>query len=235
MRDLWRRLQVRDDDQDTLVLLNQASRKREVQPDLARKVVGGRLAQTTIPADFAAFEAAVNTGSPARMEDQKLRGALRGARHRARGAARARRPGRRRRRVARPAGPALRRARPDERRVRRHPAAAADRDHPAVADRARRLHVHARRPRRPRGRPRAGDRHDRHQEGPAVRRRGGRGPAEGVEARARRSTAPTTRRSACGSRSRSCSRRCTRSGRSPRRPAPSIEDEPLPASQKGGL
>ena len=76
MRDLWRRLQVRDDDQDTLVLLNQASRKREVQPDLARKVVGGRLAQTTIPADFAAFEAAVNTGSPARMEDQKLRGAF---------------------------------------------------------------------------------------------------------------------------------------------------------------
>jgi pilus assembly protein CpaE len=74
LRDLWRRLQVREDDQDVLVLLNQASRKREVQPDLARKVVGGRLAETTIPADFAAFEAAVNTGSPARMEDQKLRG-----------------------------------------------------------------------------------------------------------------------------------------------------------------
>jgi pilus assembly protein CpaE len=73
MRDLWRRLQVRDDDQETLVVLNQASRKREVQPDLARKVVGGRLASTTIPADFAAFEAAVNTGSPARLEDQKLR------------------------------------------------------------------------------------------------------------------------------------------------------------------
>ncbi len=73
MRDLWRRLQVRDDDQETLVLLNQASRKREVQPDLARKVVGGRLAETTIPASFASFEAAVNTGSPARLEDQKLR------------------------------------------------------------------------------------------------------------------------------------------------------------------
>ena len=76
LRDLWRRLQVRDDDQETLVVLNQASRKREVQPDLARKVVGGRLAETTIPADFAAFEAAVNTGSPARLEDQKLRGAF---------------------------------------------------------------------------------------------------------------------------------------------------------------
>jgi pilus assembly protein CpaE len=67
---------VRDDDQETLVLLNQASRKREVQPDLARKVVGGRLANTTIPSDFAAFEAAVNTGSPARLEDQKLRSAF---------------------------------------------------------------------------------------------------------------------------------------------------------------
>jgi pilus assembly protein CpaE len=76
LRDLWRRLQVRDDDQETLVVLNQASRKREVQPDLARKVVGGRLANTTIPADFAAFEAAVNTGSPARLEEQKLRGAF---------------------------------------------------------------------------------------------------------------------------------------------------------------
>jgi pilus assembly protein CpaE len=73
LRDLWRRLQVREDDQDTVVLLNQTSRKREVQPDLARKVVGGRLAETTIPADFAAFEAAVNTGSPGRLEDQKLR------------------------------------------------------------------------------------------------------------------------------------------------------------------
>jgi pilus assembly protein CpaE len=39
-------------------------------------VVGGRLASTTIPADFAAFEAAVNTGSPARLEEQKLRGAF---------------------------------------------------------------------------------------------------------------------------------------------------------------
>ncbi len=65
------------------------SRKLEVQPDLARKVVGGRLAQTTIPADFAAFEAAVNTGSPARMEDQKLRGAFEALARRARRAARA--------------------------------------------------------------------------------------------------------------------------------------------------
>jgi pilus assembly protein CpaE len=71
--ELWKRLQVREDDEDVLVVLNRASRKLEVQPDLARKVIAGRLARTTIPADFSAFEAAVNTGTPARMEDAKLR------------------------------------------------------------------------------------------------------------------------------------------------------------------
>ena len=71
--ELWKRLQVREDDEDVLVVLNRASRKLEVQPDLARKVIAGRLAKTTIPADFSAFEAAVNTGTPARMEDAKLR------------------------------------------------------------------------------------------------------------------------------------------------------------------
>jgi pilus assembly protein CpaE len=74
--ELWKRLQVREDDEDVLVVLNRASRKLEVQPDLARKVVGGALAQTTIPDDFAALEAAVNTGSPVRMEDPKLRAAF---------------------------------------------------------------------------------------------------------------------------------------------------------------
>jgi pilus assembly protein CpaE len=71
--DLWKRLQVREDDEDVLVVLNRTSRKLEVQPDLARKVIAGKLAKTTIPADFPAFEAAVNTGTPARMEDAKLR------------------------------------------------------------------------------------------------------------------------------------------------------------------
>ena len=48
----------------------------EIQPDLARKVVGDTMAQTTIPADFDALEAAVNTGSPSRMEDDTLRAAF---------------------------------------------------------------------------------------------------------------------------------------------------------------
>ncbi len=75
MRELWKRLGVREDE-DVKIVLNQASRRREIQPDLARKVVGETMAQTAIPADFNALEAAVNTGSPSRMEDNKLRSAF---------------------------------------------------------------------------------------------------------------------------------------------------------------
>ena len=75
LRDLWRRLEVREDE-DVHVVLNRASRKLEIQPELARKVVGPTLAQTTIPDDFGAFETAVNTGSPVRVEDGKVRGAF---------------------------------------------------------------------------------------------------------------------------------------------------------------
>jgi pilus assembly protein CpaE len=75
MRELWKRLGVREDE-DVTIVLNRASRRREIQPDLARKVVGDTMAETTIPADFSAFEAAVNTGSPSRMEDGKMRGAF---------------------------------------------------------------------------------------------------------------------------------------------------------------
>ncbi len=75
LTDRWKRLQVREGDDDVLVLLNRTSRKVEVQPDLARKVVKGRFAQTTIPAAFPTLEAAVNTGVPSRVEDQKMRAA----------------------------------------------------------------------------------------------------------------------------------------------------------------
>ena len=71
MRALWKRLGVREDE-DVKVVLNRASRRREIQPDLARKVVGDTMASTHIPADFNAFEAAVNTGSPSRLEDGKM-------------------------------------------------------------------------------------------------------------------------------------------------------------------
>ena len=75
MRDLWKRLGVREDE-DVKIVLNRTSRRREIQPDLARKVVGDTMVSTTIPADFNAFEAAVNTGSPSRLEDNKLRSAF---------------------------------------------------------------------------------------------------------------------------------------------------------------
>jgi pilus assembly protein CpaE len=75
LRDLWRRLQVREDE-DVTVVLNRTSRKLEIQPDLARKVVSSSVAATTIPDDFGALEASVNTGVPARVEDAKLRGAF---------------------------------------------------------------------------------------------------------------------------------------------------------------
>ena len=75
MRELWKRLGVREDE-DIRIVLNRTSRKREIQPDLARKVVGDTMVQTTIPADFNALEAAVNTGLPSRLEDNKLRGAF---------------------------------------------------------------------------------------------------------------------------------------------------------------
>src|SRR5206468_11847502 len=63
-------------DEELYVVLNRASRRLEIQPDLARKVVGESMTRTSIPADFGAFEAAANTGSPSRVEDGKVRAAF---------------------------------------------------------------------------------------------------------------------------------------------------------------
>ncbi len=60
---LWNRLKV--EPADVAVLLNRTSRRLEVQPDLARRVVPIPVLQTTVPADFFALESAVNTGIPA--------------------------------------------------------------------------------------------------------------------------------------------------------------------------
>lgn len=60
---LWDRLQVNP--AEVAVLLNRTSRRLEVQPDLARRVVPAPVLETTIPADFFSLEAAVNTGIPA--------------------------------------------------------------------------------------------------------------------------------------------------------------------------
>jgi pilus assembly protein CpaE len=59
---LWDRLKI--EPPEVAVLLNRTSRKLEVQPDLARRVVNVPVLQTTVPADFFALESAVNTGIP---------------------------------------------------------------------------------------------------------------------------------------------------------------------------
>lgn len=60
---LWDRLQITP--AEVAVLLNRTSRKLEVQPDLARRVVPVPVLETAVPADFFSLETAVNTGIPA--------------------------------------------------------------------------------------------------------------------------------------------------------------------------
>jgi pilus assembly protein CpaE len=71
LTDLWWRLEVREPDEVTIVL-NRTSRKTEVQPDFARTVVKGTVAETTIPAQFWALEGAANSGHPERMAGEKV-------------------------------------------------------------------------------------------------------------------------------------------------------------------
>ena len=159
MRDLWKRLGVREDE-DVKVVLNRASRRREIQPDLARKVVGETMVHTTIPADFNALEAAVNTGSPSRLEDNKLRGAFEAL---ATSSTIVPQPEELGRRDDEPRGLLARLGG-----ERGQSTAEFMGLFPvlllvflgALADRAHRLHVHHRRPRRPRGGARARDRPD---------------------------------------------------------------------------
>jgi hypothetical protein len=60
---LWDRLKIAP--AEVAVLLNRTSRRLEVQPDLARRVVPVPVLETNVPADFFSLEAAANTGIPA--------------------------------------------------------------------------------------------------------------------------------------------------------------------------
>jgi pilus assembly protein CpaE len=71
---LWERLRIRE--QGVRLVVNRASRKGEIQPELVGKLVDATLLRTTIPADFRALEAATNTGVPDRLEDGRVRRAL---------------------------------------------------------------------------------------------------------------------------------------------------------------
>jgi pilus assembly protein CpaE len=73
--ELWKRLQVRDE-RSTYSVLNRASRNREIQPDLARRILSAPLLESTIPADFRSLETAINTGVPGRLPEGPLRSAL---------------------------------------------------------------------------------------------------------------------------------------------------------------
>jgi pilus assembly protein CpaE len=73
--ELWKRLQVRDE-RSAYSVLNRVSRSREIQPELARRILSPPLLEATIPADFRALETAINTGVPGRLPEGQLRTAL---------------------------------------------------------------------------------------------------------------------------------------------------------------
>ncbi len=71
---LWERLQIRKE--GVGVLVNRASRRSEIQPDLVARVVSATPLKSSLPADFKSLEAAGNTGVPERLADGKLRRAI---------------------------------------------------------------------------------------------------------------------------------------------------------------
>ena len=72
---MWRRLDIRKVD-DVTGVVNRVSRKIEVQPDLARKVLAAPVASTTIPAGFIELEAAANVGDPSQLAAGAVRKAI---------------------------------------------------------------------------------------------------------------------------------------------------------------
>ncbi|MGK5554987.1 AAA family ATPase [Actinomadura kijaniata] len=73
---MFARLAIRKEE-DTSVLLTKADRKNEIQPELARKMIGAaKLRETTVPAVFRALEEAANTGSPSAVRNSDFRKAV---------------------------------------------------------------------------------------------------------------------------------------------------------------
>ncbi|GAA3944405.1 AAA family ATPase [Actinomadura viridis] len=72
---LWERLRVRKPDQVSVVLTRQ-SRKNEIQPDFAARILGMPLLRTTVPPAFRALERAINNGALARVDDDGFRRAI---------------------------------------------------------------------------------------------------------------------------------------------------------------
>ncbi|MFD0533498.1 hypothetical protein ACFQY7_06570 [Actinomadura luteofluorescens] len=62
--------------EDVGVVLVRHSRRDEVQPDFARRVLTAPLLKTAVPADFRAVEEAVNTGAPGNAASSSYRSAV---------------------------------------------------------------------------------------------------------------------------------------------------------------
>ncbi|MFA1545106.1 AAA family ATPase [Actinomadura chokoriensis] len=75
MTRMWSRLQIRKEE-DVWVLLTRHDKRNEIQPDLARKMVGSPLLKSTVPANFRALEDAANTGSPMAVKNGEFRKAV---------------------------------------------------------------------------------------------------------------------------------------------------------------
>ncbi|MEU4827536.1 AAA family ATPase [Actinomadura sp. NPDC023710] len=72
---MWGRLAIRKKE-DVSVLLAKHGRRNEIQPELARKMVGSPLRKVTVPACFRALEEAANTGRPDAVRHPEFRKAV---------------------------------------------------------------------------------------------------------------------------------------------------------------
>ncbi|GLU47768.1 AAA family ATPase [Nocardiopsis ansamitocini] len=68
---MWERLHVREA-KNVTSLITRHSRRNEIQPDFARKLLGTETLRTAVPAAYRALEEASNTGVPGRLTDEAL-------------------------------------------------------------------------------------------------------------------------------------------------------------------
>ncbi|MFI8851377.1 CpaE family protein [Streptomyces sp. NPDC053499] len=72
---LWERLQIRKAE-ETVTVVNRASRHTEIQPDLIARITGSPVARTAVPAGFKELQSALDAG---RMQDLDAKGSVRQA------------------------------------------------------------------------------------------------------------------------------------------------------------
>ncbi|WP_431985349.1 AAA family ATPase [Streptomyces qinglanensis] len=72
---MWDRLRIRTAE-ETVVVVNRASRQAEIQPQLVARITGSPVARTTVPAHFKELQSALDAG---RMQDLDPKGSVRQA------------------------------------------------------------------------------------------------------------------------------------------------------------